>query len=81
MKGDIRIKVVDPFGNVSYLVRNVGSGPDFRYFSSSEIPLALSNLTDKAAELRFALRDARTAKQALEAARRLARYTRSVDLA
>ena len=64
-KADFRICYTDGMGNKSYLVRNDGK---INYYSSSEIPLALSNMVGShAAELRFAVSDAITGEKALTA--------------
>lgn len=53
-----RIRIADHLGNVSYIVRRASGHVD--YFSSDEVPLALSNLvSSSAAELRFKLSDAK----------------------
>jgi hypothetical protein len=80
MKGDIRIKVTDTLGNVSYLIRNAPKA-NFTYMSGSETPLSLSNLVGKdAAEFRFALRDVRAREEAFHVCRAFIHHTYTVEL-
>lgn len=68
----VRVKLTDGFGNVSFLVVKDGA---VRYFSGAEVPLALSNIAgSKAAELRFALADAKSAVAVSDALRRFHVY-------
>ena len=71
--GDYRIRVTDAMGNKSYVVRNGGR---VLYYSAGETPLALSNISQNAAELRFALQDAIGVGQAAEALRTASRATK-----
>lgn len=78
-KGSFRLKVKDSMGNVSFLFRNTSGG--INYCSSSETPLALSNIAgENACELRFALLDARSSNDAAAAMRKLAAYAREVTV-
>lgn len=64
-KRPIRIQVTDSLKNVSFIVVDVNGS--VRYFSSSEVPLALSNFAGaKAARLRFDLEDVRNEDDALK---------------
>lgn len=66
----VRIKILDKgLCNPRYIVVDKGT---VSFYSASEVPLALSNLaSDHAAELRFALEDAKSAEEALKSLREL----------
>lgn len=66
MKTEFRIRITDTLGNRSYIVRS--SDGKVTYLGGNETPLALANFVgNEAAELRFALRDARTTSIAMAA--------------
>ena len=73
----IRLKVADQLDNISYIV--IANGK-VTYISVTETPLALSNISPKAAELRFRLEDADTPGQALKAVRELAAWIKNVEV-
>jgi hypothetical protein len=85
MTHDIRLKVTTHHsGVVGYLVgrpKNDGTRYRWTFHSTSEMPLALSNIaSEKAAELRFALEDARDGGEAADAVRRLAGFAKTVEV-
>jgi len=62
MKTQIRLKITSHMcNNISYITITDGN---VRYYGQTEIPLALANLSNNAAELRFALQDAKYAADA-----------------
>lgn len=63
----IRLKIVDGNKNVEFLYRDAAGR--WHLISQSQIPLALANCTQRAAEMGFALEGCRTAAQALKVAR------------
>lgn len=73
----IRIKLVDGMGNVSYV--SVFKGI-VTYFSAGETPLALSNMFDDAAATRFALQDAKDDREAIAIVRKHQKYAKTVEL-
>lgn len=79
---DIRLKLTATMcDNISYLtIRTVGTRRVVSYFSASETPLALSNMFENAAEVRFALEDARTSDDVLRAVRTSKNYSKKVEV-
>ena len=77
-KRDIRIRVMDSLGNTSYITVENGK---VGYCTAGDIPLALSNMFgEKAAEVRFALSDAKDGHEAIKIVRQHQRYARTVEL-
>jgi len=69
---NFRIRYADRCGNVLFITRTDGK---IQHFTGSEQSHALSNVAgDKAAELRFALQDARDGTEALKHVRALAQF-------
>jgi hypothetical protein len=77
-KKPVRISLEDGLGNRSFIVVSDGR---VCYMSDRETPLALSNIAlQNAAELRFALQDARSAHDCMAAVRKMAVGARKVVL-
>lgn len=79
VKNTIRVKFTDSLGNVSYLVKETDG--KVRYISSSETPLAFSNMfPHDAAAVRFAVEDARDAITVMRVLRTHPSVARKVEL-
>jgi hypothetical protein len=67
--------------NLSYLtVKNEGKRRVVSYFSAGEMPLALANMFENAAEARFALEDAGSISELRAALTKYAKHAKKVDI-
>lgn len=64
-------------GNVSYLTVNDNK---VNYFSRNETPLALSNISKNAAELRFSLEESKSSSEILKLCKKELTYAKTVEL-
>lgn len=77
-KHDYRIKVLDPNGVASYIVRERGK---VSYISQSLKPLTLADIADDAADLTFALQDAHDGRMASREVRHAVRPALNLSVA
>jgi hypothetical protein len=67
--------------NLSYVtIKNQGKRRVVEYFSASEVPLALSNMFENAAEARFALADVCTASGLRVVLEKYAKHAKKIDI-